>query len=122
MERQPARSFEDLVVWQKAHALVLSIYTRTSTFPREEIYGLTSQVRRSAVSVPANIAEGFKRRSKLDKVRLLNIAEGSLEETRYYLRLATDLGYIKDDAALKSSAEEVGRLLGSYARGILPKP
>ena len=121
MERQPARSFEDLIVWQKAHALVLAVYARTTTFPREEIYGLTSQVRRSAVSVPANIAEGFKRRSKPDKIRLLNIAEGSLEETRYYLRLATDLGYMKDDAALKSAAEEVGRLLGSYARGVLPR-
>ena len=116
--RPPAQSFEDLILWQKAHALVLGIYKSSRNFPREEMYGLTAQLRRSAVSVPANIAEGFKKRGPADKARVLNIAEGSLEETRYYLRLAEDLGY-GSSAALRDDALEVGRLLGSYARTIL---
>jgi len=118
MDRQPARSFEDLIVWQKAHAFVLNVYKITRQFPREETYGLTSQIRRAAVSVPANIAEGFKRRGRSDKARLMNVAEGSLEEARYYLRLAHDLGY-GSNSALSEDAAEVGRLLGSYARTLL---
>jgi len=118
MERQPARTFEDLVVWQKAHAFVLGVYKVTRTFPREETYGLTAQLRRAAVSVPANIAEGFKKRGRPDKARHMNIAEGSLEEARYYLRLARDLGY-ESNATVGNDALEVGRLLGSYARTLL---
>jgi four helix bundle protein len=118
MDRQPARSFEDLIVWQKAHAFVLEVYKITRGFPREETYGLTAQLRRAAVSVPANIAEGFKRRGRPDKARLMNVAEGSLEEARYYWRLATDLGY-SSPAALIDNATEIGRLLGSYARTLL---
>jgi four helix bundle protein len=118
MDRQPARTFEDLVVWQKAHAFVLGVYHATRTFPREETYGLTAQLRRAAVSVPANIAEGFKKRGRPDKARHMNIAEGSLEEARYYIRLAHDLGY-KPDGTLNQDALEVGRLLGSYARTLL---
>ena len=118
MDRQPARSFEDLIVWQKAHAFVLNVYKISRQFPREETYGLTAQLRRAAVSVPANIAEGFKRRGRLDKARMMNVAEGSLEEARYYLRLANDLGY-SPSAALTEDAAEVGRLLGSYARALL---
>jgi four helix bundle protein len=119
MDRQPARSFEDLIVWQKAHAFVLNVYKISSQFPREEVYGLTAQLRRAAVSVPANIAEGFKRRGRPDKARMMNVAEGSLEEARYYLRLASDLGFGANDA-LTEDAAEVGRLLGSYARALLP--
>ena len=119
MKRAPARTFEDLIVWQKAHAFVLAVYRLSREFPREEIYGLTSQLRRAAVSIPANIAEGFKRRGRLDKARFLNVAEGSLEEARYYLRLAGDLGY-PVNAQLADDATEVGRLLGSYARTLLP--
>ena len=118
MDREPARSFEDLVVWQKAHAFVLDIYRLTKAFPREETYGLTAQLRRAAVSIPANIAEGFKKRSRTDKARVMNIAEGSLEETRYYLRLAKDLGYTTY-AKLGDNATEIGRMLGSYARTLL---
>ena len=118
MERQPARSFEDLIVWQKAHAFTLGVYRLTGEFPREEQYGLTSQLRRAAVSVPANIAEGFKRRGRSDKARMMNVAEGSLEEARYYLRLACDLGYTTDTSLARDGAE-VGRLLGAYARTIL---
>lgn len=116
--RRPARSFRDLIVWQKAHALVLAVYDATKAFPKEEMYGLTSQFRRAAVSIPANIAEGFRKQSKTDKARFLNIAEGSLEECRYYLILAHDLGYLDSDV-LAQKAEEVARLLHGYRSAIL---
>jgi four helix bundle protein len=119
MDREPARSFEDLVVWQKAHTWVLNVYKLSRAFPREETYGLTSQLRRAAVSVPANIAEGFKRRKKPDKARAMNFAEASLEEARYLLRLARDLGYTSDER-LNNDAREVGRILGAYTRSLLP--
>ena len=118
MARVPAQRFEDLVVWQKAHELVLGIYTFTKDFPKEEIYGLVSQVRRAAVSVPANIAEGFKKRGKRDKAHFLNISQGSLEETRYYLILSRDLGY-GDPSALLPLLEEVSKLLQAYHTAIL---
>ena len=85
MTREPAKSFQDLRVWQEAHDLVLDVYRFTAAFPKSELYGLTSQLRRAAVSIPANIAEGFKKRGKPDKARFLNTAQGSLEECRYYL-------------------------------------
>src|SRR5437867_2359043 len=91
--RAAARSFGDLLVWRKAHEFVLGVYAFTANFPRQETYGLTAQMRRAAVSIPANIAEGFRRRGRLDKARFMNLAEGSLEECRYYLILAKDLGY-----------------------------
>jgi four helix bundle protein len=116
--RPPARSFNDLVVWQKAHALVLAVYRFTAAFPKTETYGLTSQMRRAAVSIPANIAEGFGKRSQADKARHLNIAEASVEESRYYLILARDLGY-GQPADLMQLLEEVSRLLNSYARALL---
>ncbi|HLL90775.1 MAG TPA: four helix bundle protein [Tepidisphaeraceae bacterium] len=75
-------------MWQKAHQLVLDVYAMTRRFPREEMFGLSSQMRRAAISVPANIAEGFKKSGKPDKLRFYNIAQGSLEEVRYYLLLA----------------------------------
>jgi four helix bundle protein len=74
MLRSPAQSFEDLIVWQKSHQLTLLVYRVTSAFPKSELYGLVSQMRRAAVSVPANIAEGFKRRKNPDKARCMNIA------------------------------------------------
>ena len=116
MEREPARTFEDLIVWQKAHALVLSVYGLTRAFPDAERYGLTSQLRRATVSVPANIAEGVRKRGQKDKARFLNIAQGSLDEARYYLILARDLGYSADD--LTPVVEEVSRLLNAYARRV----
>jgi len=78
-----AKSFQDLIVWQKAHRFVLSIYKLTGNFPKSELFGLTAQMRRAATSVPANIAEGFKKRGRADKVRIWNIAQGSLEESMY---------------------------------------
>jgi four helix bundle protein len=113
MATGPAQNFMQLTVWQKSHALALNVYKLTRTFPREELFGLTSQMRRAGVSVPANIAEAFKKRSKSDKVRILNIAQGSLEELRYYFILATDLGYLQQEVAAKD-LEEVARLLGGY--------
>ena len=119
MARVPAKSFEDLIVWQKAHQFVLGTYGYTEQFPKSELYGLVSQLRRAAVSIPANIAEGFKRRTKPDKVRLMNIAQGSLEECQYYLILARDLGY-GDSKALKNQLDEVSKLLDAYIRSLLP--
>jgi four helix bundle protein len=113
-----ARTFEDLIVWQKAYRFVLALYRLTDSFPRHEIYGLTSQMRKAAVSIPANIAEGFKKRGRLDKVRFMNIAQGSTEESRFYLLLSNDLGY-GDTKPLLSNLEEVSRLLEGYSRGIL---
>jgi four helix bundle protein len=106
-----------MVVWQKAHALVLAIYRVSALFPKSELYGLVSQIRRAAVSVPANIAEGFKKRSKPDKARFMNIAQGSLEEVRYYLILAKDLEYLHEKE-LKIQSEEVSRLLEAYSSSI----
>jgi len=78
--REPAKTFEDLVVWQKAHLFVLSVYRLSGMFPKQEIYGLASQFRRAATSITANIAEGFRKHSKADKIRFYNIARGSVEE------------------------------------------
>src|SRR5437016_7598084 len=113
MGREPAKSFEDLIVWQRSHAFVLEVYKLTKSFPKDETYGLRSQLRRACVSVPGNIAEGFKKRGPLDKIRFMNMAQGSLEESRYYLILAHDLGY-SDHTGLKSQIAEVGRLLTAY--------
>jgi len=112
--RQPARNFQELIVWQKAHQFVLSVYRISKSFPREDVYGLTSQFRRAAISVPANIAEGFKKKGRLDKVRFMNIAQGSLEECRYYLILSNDLEYA-NTMKLMLQLEEVSKLLFSYS-------
>lgn len=118
MKRTPAKNFQDLIVWQKAHQFVLSIYRLSDGFPKREMYGLTSQMRRAAISIPANIAEGFKKKTKRDKVRFMNIAQGSVEECRYYLILAKDLEY-GDTLGLISQLEEVSKLLEAYSSSIL---
>ena len=108
-------------MWRKAHELVLAVYSFTADFPKQETYGLALQMRRAAVSIPANIAEGFRRRGKADKARYMNMAEASLEESRYYLILAKDLRY-GDTSGLTTSLkklEEVSRLLNAYASAIL---
>lgn len=112
-----AKSFEDLEVWKKAHAFVLQIYRLTENFPKHELFGLTSQLRRAAVSIPANIAEGFKKSGKADKLRFYNIAQGSLEECRYYLILAKDLSF-GDVQKLKCDLEEISKMLVSYMQKI----
>jgi len=115
-------NYQELIVWQKAHQFVLAVYQNTrSDFPREEIYGLTSQFRRAAISIAANIAEGFRKQSRTDKARILNISEGSLEECRYYLILAKDLEYMNNDT-LWDLTEEIGRLLTAYRRSLLAPP
>lgn len=116
--RPPAKTFRDLVVWRKAHEFVLSVYKFTEGFPKQETYGLSLQMRRAAVSIPANIAEGFRKRGKPDKVRFMNMAEGSLEESRYYLILAEDLGYGNTKTLLRL-LEEISRLLNAYSKAIL---
>ena len=117
-QRPAARTFRDLTVWQKAHQFVLAVYRFTESFPEREKYGLAHQMRRAAVSIPANIAEGFGKRSQAEKARFLNIAEGSLEECRYYLILAQHLGY-GQTKSLMDILEEASRLLNAYARAIL---
>ena len=112
-----AKTFEELFVWQKSHQLVLSIYKLSQSFPQHELFGLVSQTRRSAISVPANIAEGFKRKGKADKLRFFNISQASLEETRYYLILADDLGYAKTKH-LKTDLDEISRMLDAYMKTI----
>lgn len=114
----PARRFQDLIVWQKAHQFVLGVYRFTQRFPTEERFGLSSQLRRAAVSIAANIAEGFPKRGASDKARFFNIAQGSLEESHYYLLLATDLGY-GNSGELLAQYDEVGRLLQAYASRVL---
>jgi four helix bundle protein len=118
MDRTPARTFQDLIVWQKAHQFVLAVYRLTDGFPQKEMYDLTSQFRKAAVSIPANIAEGFRKKSKSDEARFMNISQGSLEECRYYLILASDLKY-GNCQQLMSQIEEVGRLLERYQSAIL---
>jgi len=105
-------------VWRKAHEFVLAVYKFTEDFPKAETYGLAAQMRRAAVSIPANIAEGFRRRGKADKVRFMNMAEGSVEECRYYLILTKDLGY-GETTGLNAVLEEVSRMLNAYAAAIL---
>ena len=117
MQRQPAKRFQDLIVWQKSHGFVLKVYQFSATFPAHETYGLRAQIRRASVSVPANIAEAFKKQSNTDKARVLNIAEASLEEARYFLILARDLEY-GDHPDLSEQAEEIARLLSAYRRAV----
>lgn len=112
-----AKSFQDLIVWQKAHEFVLLVYKDSASFPAEEKFGLISQFRRAAVSIPANIAEGFRKRGKKDKLRFYNILQGSLEECRYYIILAKDLKYT-DSSKLQRNIEDVSRLLNKYVRTI----
>ncbi len=105
--------FTDLKVWQQSHALTLDVYRETKGFPSEEKFGLISQLRRAASSVPTNIAEGSKRRGGQDYARFLNVAEGSLAETEYLLMLGRDLGYVTKDKAqeLLNAVAVIARML-----------
>lgn len=104
-------SFQDLKVWQEAHQLVLQVYRKKKGFPDTEKFGLVTQMRRAVVSIPANIAEGFKRRGIQDKIRFYNAAEGSLEELKYFFILSRDLDYIQNIDPLMTQANSIGRLL-----------
>jgi four helix bundle protein len=107
--------FQDLKVWQRSHALVLEIYQLTKDFPGSERFGITSQLRRAAVSVPTNIAEGTKRLGSQDFARFINISEGSLAETEYLIMLSRDLGYLPPKVTAMPLAEitEIAKILNS---------
>ncbi len=113
-----SKTFKDLIVWQKAHQFVLKVYLVTKKFPDDEKFGLTSQFRRAAVSIAANICEGFKKNGKKDKVRFFNHAQGSLEECRYYLILSQDLGYC-NSKELDGLLQEVSKLADAYIKALL---
>jgi len=119
--RTIAASFKDLLVWRKAYDLTLQVYRLTEAFPSRERYVLSSQLRRAALSVPANIAEGFTRFSQTDKLRFLNIARGSLEECRCYLMLVRDLKF-GDTTASSSTLEDVSILLARFEHSIRKNP
>jgi len=110
------KSFTELDVWKSAHQFVLNVYKYTKQFPKSETYGLVSQFRRAAVSIPANIAEGYAKYGLKDKVRFYNIAQGSVEECRYYLILCKDLGYGESET-LADELNDVSKMLYGYISG-----
>ncbi len=112
-----AKNFTELIVWQKAHKFVLEVYEITSKFPKSETYGLTSQFRRAAISIASNISEGFAKKGIADKLRYYNIAEGSIQECKYYIILSRDLNYFHNEEVAEL-LEEVSKLLGSYMKVI----
>lgn len=115
------QTFQNILAWQKAYDFVLDVYKYTKSFPESEKYGLISQFQRAAVSIIANIAEGYKKIGKADKLRFMNISQGSLEECRCYVILSRDLGYIDNDVynILYSKIEEASKLLNSYCKAML---
>ena len=117
----PTFSFEQIVAWQKAHIFTVLFYQITKSFPKEELFGLTSQFRRAAVSIEANIAEGYKKLGKADKLKFLNTSEGSLAECRNYIILSKDLEYIDDTKYIQlyNTIEEASKLLTAYSIGII---
>jgi four helix bundle protein len=114
------KDFRSLQVWDKAHQLTLCSYRVTATFPKSELYGMTSQIRRCAASIAANIAEGCGKRGNGEFQRFLNIAAGSASELEYHFLLARDLGYLNetDYPALNAAVVEVKRMLASLARKV----
>ena len=108
--------FEDVIAWQKARVFINHVYRATKRFPAEEKYGLTSQFQRAAVSIAANIAEGYKRVGKDDKLRFYNYSQASLEECRCYIYLSNDFGYITSEEAclMIEEIEETSKVLNSY--------
>ncbi len=117
MNRQPVKRFQDLIVWQKAHGFVLNVYKMSKALPGDEQYGLISQIRRAAVSITANIAEGFKKKTRADKARYINIAQSSLEECRYYMILISDINYCTTFEEM-ARLEEVSKLLDAYYKSM----
>ena len=114
------KGFEDLKVWEKSHEFVLEVYKITRQFPGEEKFGLTSQIRRSAVSVAANIAEGSKRQHLKEYIQMLYIAQGSLSETKYYLLLARDLKYLNDEVyqQILSQSQKIAKMLSGLINSL----
>ncbi len=118
------KSYRDLIVWQKSMVMVTAIYENTRRFPRDELYGLTTQIRRAAVSIPSNIAEGYSRNSTADYIRYLRIASGSLYELRTQLEIAINLGYIKAMGfhSIEEVQTEIEKMLSSMIRKIARVP
>lgn len=116
-------SFEDIIAWQRARVFIKHVYITTKKFPDDEKFGLTSQFRRAAVSIAGNIAEGYKRIGRDDKLRFFNYAQGSLEECRCYIILAQDLNYISttEKDGLIQEIEDTSRLLNSYSQAIVQR-
>ncbi|MBI3248481.1 MAG: four helix bundle protein [Deltaproteobacteria bacterium] len=116
------RDFKELKVWEKAHVLTLAVYKATAAFPREELYGLTSQIRRSCASIPANIAEGCGRNGEPELARFFHIATGSASELEYHLLLARDLGFLKsqDYEPLTTEVTEVKKMLTAFIHKLTP--
>ncbi len=112
------RDFRSLRVWEKSHQLTLAVYKATAGFPKDELYGLTSQMRRSSASIPANIAEGCGRNGGADFIRFLHIAMGSASELEYHLLLARDLGLVNilDYERLSGNVIDTKRMLASFIR------
>ena len=112
------RDFRQLMVWEKAHQLTLQVYRATSEFPREELYGLTSQLRRAAAAIPANIAEGCGKDTEVDLARHMQISMGSASELEYHLLLAHDLTYLDGQTyqALNTQTVEVKRMLAPFIK------
>ncbi len=117
-EKEKIRSFTDLVVWKEAHKLVLMVYEVTKKFPKEEAFGLTSQMQRAAVSITSNITEGFSRRSPKEKLQFYSITHGSLTELQNHILIARDIGYVKNDDFLKMSEQTIiaHKLLNAFIR------
>ncbi len=113
--------FTELKVWQKSHQMVLAIYRASADFPSAERFNLTSQLRRAAVSVPTNIAEGSKRVHRAEYARFLNIAEGSLAETEYLLMLSRELGYAKNTKTLEDELNEIGAMLSGLRSKVVAR-
>jgi four helix bundle protein len=114
------KTFRDLLIWQKSMNLVTEIYQLTNSFPKEEIYGLSSQIRRCSVSIPSNIAEGYGRESDKDLLRFLNISVGSLFEMQTQLEIAKNISYLKeqDFNNLYEDSREVERMLVSFIKKV----
>ena len=114
------KSFEDLTVWQEAHKLTLEVYKMTVRFPGTEKYGIVSQLRRCSSAVPANIAEGFGRATTRELLRSLQIARGEIEETRYFILLSRDIGYVsaQDWEKMRQHCESVGRLINALGSSL----
>ena len=114
------KTFKDIVAWQYCHRFVLLTYRVTKHFPEDEKFGLVSQFRRAAVSIAANIAEGYKKLSRADKLRFFNMSQGSLEECRYYIILSHDIEYIDDNefALMEQSIDQASYFLNSYCNAV----
>ncbi|MBO4730657.1 MAG: four helix bundle protein [Bacteroidaceae bacterium] len=116
-----SKTYREVRAWQKAHDFVLAFYKTKPLFPDDEKFALIPQFQRAAISIAANIAEGYKKLSQADKLRFFNIAQGSLEECRYYITLAHDVGYYTDEItdSLNTKIEKLSTVLNAYCQAII---